>query len=355
MRPFNKNFSSDNAGGISPAILAALLAANEGSTASYGADPWTAQLREIVRELFDAPGAEVFAVTTGTAANALALSALVPPYGAVYCDAAAHIANDECGAPEFFSGGARLLKLPSRDGRLAPEALAAHIKTSRAISVHKSLPCAISISQATEWGTVYSAEQVQLLGAQARALGLALHMDGARFANALAALGGTPAALTWQAGVDVLSLGATKNGAMAAEAVIFFRPELAREFARRRKRAGHLWSKSRFLSAQLVAYLSDDLWLTNARQANSMAALLAEGLRHVSGIRLLQAVQANAVFALLPEGLTARLAAAGFLFQPWYPPEQTTAVPGTVPVRFVTGCATAPEDVAALLRAAAGD
>ena len=352
MKPLCKNFSSDNTGGISPAILAALVAANEGA-AAYGTDPWTARLRDTVREIFAAPEAEVFAVTSGTAANALALSALVPPYGAVYCDTAAHIANDECGAPEFFTGGARLITLPSRDGRFSPDALAEHIKAHRATSVHKSLPTAISISQATEWGTVYSAAHVQRIGATARALGLALHMDGARFANALAALGGTPASLSWQAGIDVLSLGATKNGAMAAEAVIFFRPDLAQEFARRRKRAGHLWSKSRFLSAQLIAYFTDGLWLSNARQANMMATLLAEGLMRLDGVLLLQEVHANAVFAALPEIMAARLEAGGFLFQRWYLPQGVPATPGTTPVRFVTGCDITPPDVNALLHAAA--
>ena len=294
----------------------------------------------------------VFAVGTGTAANALALSAVAPPYGAVYCDASAHIETDECGAPEFFTGGAKLLPLPSRDGRLSSDALAAHLEAGRAVGVHKSLPTAISVTQATEWGTVYSPQQLQAIGAQARRLGLSLHMDGARFANALASLGGTPAELTWQAGIDVLTLGATKNGAMAAEAVIFFRPELAQEFARRRKRAGHLWSKARFLSAQLIAYLTDDLWLVNARQANLMATRLAEGLTQLEGVSLLHEVQANEVFVVLPEAMVVRLEAAGFQFYRWYVPQGEPIVPGTTPVRFVTGCGIQPNDVDALLAGA---
>lgn len=352
MKPIRKNFGSDNVGPISPAILAAMVAANEGAVPSYGGDPWTAQLQSVVRTVFEAPDAQVFAVATGTAANALALSAMVPPYGGVYCDASAHIENDECGAPEFFTGGAKLLTLPSRDGRLSPAALYAHVEASRAIGVHKSKPAAISITQATEWGTIYSLEQVRAIGSTARDLGLSLHMDGARFANALATLGCSPAAITWQAGIDVLVLGATKNGAMAAEAIIFFRPDLADEFARRRKRAGHLWSKARYLSAQLVAYLTDDLWLDNARQANAMATRLAGGLLGLEGARLLHEVQSNELFAVLPEPVIARLEAAGFLFYRWYLPPEEPVIPGTVAVRLVTGLETDAADVDALLAAA---
>lgn len=352
MKPIRKNFGSDNVGPISPAILAAMVAANEGAVPSYGGDPWTAQLQSVVRTVFEAPDAQVFAVATGTAANALALSAMVPPYGGVYCDASAHIENDECGAPEFFTGGAKLLTLPSRDGRLSPAALYAHVEASRAIGVHKSKPAAISITQATEWGTIYSLEQVRAIGSTARDLGLSLHMDGARFANALATLGCSPAAITWQAGIDVLVLGATKNGAMAAEAIIFFRPDLADEFARRRKRAGHLWSKARYLSAQLVAYLTDDLWLDNARQANAMATRLAGGLLGLEGARLLHEVQSNELFAVLPEPVIARLEAAGFLFYRWYLPPEEPVIPGTAAVRLVTGLETDAADVDALLAAA---
>ena len=352
MKPIRKNFGSDNVGPISPAILDALNAANAGAVPSYGGDQWTAQLQEVVRTTFEAPDAEVFAVATGTAANALALSALVPPYGGVYCDASSHIENDECGAPEFFTGGAKLLTLPSLDGKLSPAALRASLEASRAIGVHKSRPTAISITQATEWGTAYSLEQVRAVGDAARSLSLSLHMDGARFANALATLGCTPADTTWRAGVDVLSLGATKNGAMAAEAVVFFRPELADEFARRRKRAGHLWSKARYLSAQLVAYLSDDLWLANARQANAMATRLAEGLLQLDGASLLHPVQSNEVFVSLPEPVVARLEAQGFLFYRWHLPQGLDMVAGRLPIRLVAGFDTQACDVDALLQAA---
>ena len=353
MKPIGKNFGSDNVGPVSPAILAAMIEANQGAMPSYGGDPWTARLQDLVRTVFEAPDAEVFAVATGTAANALALSALVPPYGGVYCDAGSHIENDECGAPEFFTGGAKLLTLPSRDGRLSPDALAAHLEASRAIGVHKSKPTAISLTQATEWGTIYSLEQLRALGATARDLGLSLHMDGARFANALATLGCSPAETTWRAGIDVLTLGATKNGAMAAEAVIFFRPgRFTEEFARRRKRAGHLWSKSRYLAAQLVGYLEDDLWLRNATRANALATRLADGLGRLPGVRLLHEVQSNELFAVLPEPTIVRLEAAGFVFYRWYLPPGEPVGPGTAAVRLVTGPGTEPDDVDALLTAA---
>ncbi|WP_419727984.1 threonine aldolase family protein [Lichenicola sp.] len=351
MKPIRKNFGSDNVGPVSPAIMAAMVEANTGAVPSYGGDQWTAQLAALTRDVFETE-VEVFSVATGTAANALALSALVPPYGAVYCDSSAHVDTDECGAPEFFTGGAKLLGLPSYDGRLSPAALRAHLEASRAIGVHKSKPTAITITQATEWGTVYALDEVQAIGETAQSLGLSLHMDGARFANAMATLGCSPAEITWKAGVDVLSLGATKNGAMAAEAVVFFRRDLAVEFARRRKRAGHLWSKARFLSAQLIAYLSDDLWLRNARQANAMALRLAQGLVRIRGARLLHEVQSNEVFVVLPEPVIGRLEAAGFLFYRWYLPAGQTLEAGTASVRLVTGLDTEAADVDALLDAA---
>jgi threonine aldolase len=352
MTPIRKNFSSDNVGPISPAVLASLIEANQGAVPSYGGDLWTARLTELVRATFEAPDAEVFAVATGTAANALALSALVPPYGGVYCDACAHIENDECGAPEFFSGGAKLMALPSADGKLSPDALSAHMEASRALGIHKNLPMALSITQATEWGMTYSLDDVRALGALAGRLGLSVHMDGARFANAVATLGCSPADITWRSGVDVLSLGATKNGAMAAEAVVFFKPSLAHEFARRRKRAGHLWSKARYLSAQLIGYLTDDLWLANARHANRAASRLADGLAGLDGVDLLFPVQSNEVFVVLPEPMIARLEADGFVFYRWYLPYGIGARPDAAPVRLVTALDTTDADVDAFLAAA---
>ncbi len=351
--PIRKNFSSDNVGPVSPAILQAMIEANQGAVPSYGGDPWTERLTALVRQAFEAPDALVFAVSTGTAANALALSAMVPPYGAVYCDAAAHIQNDECGAPEFFMGGAKLLTLPSHDGKLDPDALLANLEAGRALGINRVLPTAISITQATEWGTVYSLEHLRAVGALARRLELSLHMDGARFANALATLDCAPADLTWRAGVDVLSLGATKNGAMAAEAVVFFDPSLAHEFGRRRKRAAHLWSKARYLSAQLIGYLENDLWLDNARAANRAARRLADGLQALDGVALLLPVQANELFVVLPDGLIARLRDAGYVFYDWYLPAGVAARQGASPVRLVTALDMTDADVDGLLAALA--
>jgi threonine aldolase len=308
------NFRSDNVTGIAPEILAAIAAANAGAAASYGADAVTERLTQRVSEIFEHEAA-VFPVATGTAANALALASVTPVWGAIYCHEASHVQTDECGAPEFFAGGAKLLPLAGADAKLAPAAIEAAM-IERGV-VHHVQPAAISISQATEAGTVYQANEIAALAAVARRHGLALHMDGARFANAVAALGCRPADLAWRAGVDVLSLGATKNGALAAEAVVFFDPAKADGFAYRRKRGGHLFSKMRFLSAQLDAYLADGLWLRNARHANAMAGRIAAGLAALPGARLRHPVEANEVFVELPEAAIAALDAAGFGFYRW--------------------------------------
>ena len=343
MKQIRKNFGSDNVVTADPVVMQAVLAANDGDTASYGADPWTDRLEALVCDLFETD-ALVFPVATGTAANALALSALVPPYGSVYCDAVAHINNDEGGAPEFFTGGAKLMTLPSADGRVDPACLEQAIARRRVSGVHQSPAAAISLTQATEWGTTYPLAHVRAVADVAGANGLRVHMDGARFANALVHLGCTPAEATWKAGVDVLSLGATKNGAMAAEAVVFFAASLAEDFARRRKRGGHLFSKQRFLSAQLLAYLEHDLWLRNGAQANAMAARLAVGLAALPGASLAQPVEANEVFALLPETRVARLQAADYVFYRWAEAGEAGAI-----VRLVCAFDTTVQDVDALL------
>ena len=293
------NFCSDNVAGAAPEILAALAAANRGAAMPYGADAVTARLQRKVAEIFETEVA-VFPVATGSAANSLALSVMAPPYGAIYCHEAAHINVDECGAPEFFTGGAKLVDLAGADGKLHAGDLAAALAGAGAGIVHHVQPAAISLTQASECGTVYSPHELHEIADLARANGLKLHLDGARFANAVAGLGCSPADLTWRAGVDALSLGATKNGALAAEAVVFFDRALAAAFGYRRKRAGHLFSKMRFLSAQLEAYLSDDLWLRNARHANRLADRLAQGLAGLPGARLVYPVQANEVFVALP-------------------------------------------------------
>jgi threonine aldolase len=340
------NFRSDNVTGAAPEILAALAAANEGSAASYGADPITARVQRRLSEVFEREVA-VFPVATWTAANALSVSALTPPWGVVYCHTESHVQVDECGAPEFYTGGAKLMSLEGADGKLTPAASEAVLGEPGI--VHSAQPDCISISQATEAGTVYTPDEVAALGALARRRGLGLHMDGARFANALVSLNAIPAALTWRAGVDVLSFGATKNGALAAEAVVFFDPARAADVGYRRKRAGHLFSKMRFLSAQLDAYLTDELWLKNARHANRMAARLAEGLTAVPGARLLYPVQANEIFIELPEPVIAALEAAQVGFYRW-------GGPGSGSLRLVTAFNTRAEDidaVAALARRAA--
>jgi threonine aldolase len=331
----SRNFKSDNVTPVCDAIMAAINAANVGAVASYGADPLTQALQTAASEVFSTEVA-IFPVTTGTAANALALAQIVPPYGAVYCHDTAHIVTDECGAPEFFTGGAKMMGLPAADGKIRPEQVANAIAFAEDMGVHHVKPAAVSLSQATEWGTVYGVTEVSALAAVAKRYGLPVHMDGARFANALVHLGCTPAEATWKSGVDVLSLGATKNGALCAEAVVFFDQRQARDFERRRKQAGHLWSKLRFVSAQLLAYFENGLWLDNARHANAMASALAQGLLHVDGASLLQSVEANEVFAVLPETTVAALESQGFGFYRW---PTSTPLDG-VTIRLVTSYST---------------
>ncbi|HLQ12253.1 MAG TPA: low specificity L-threonine aldolase [Steroidobacteraceae bacterium] len=340
-----RSFASDTITPMAPEVLEALARVNQGTAHSYGEDPESERLSALARELFETE-VEIFPVATGTAANALALSAIVPPYGAIYCHRIAHINTDECGAPEFYSGGAKLLALDSADGKIRPAQLSGPIAHAREMGVHHVQPSAISVSQATEWGTVYSLSEIAALASGAHAHGLAVHMDGARFANAMVHLGCTPAEATWKCGIDVLSLGATKNGALAAEAVIFFRPELARGFDRRRKRGGHLWAKGRYLSAQLTACLENGLWLRHARTANALATRLAHGLASC-GIALIQAVEANEVFAAFPAPLIAALRAQGFEFYEWPAPPGL----GSPVVRLVTAFDMREADVDVLLAA----
>ncbi|MCK0206680.1 low specificity L-threonine aldolase [Starkeya koreensis] len=336
-------FGSDNVAGVSPAILAALAAANEGPMPSYGADEISARVEARLSQLFEREVA-VFLVSTGTAANALSLAALTPPWGAVLCHAESHIENDECGAPEFFSGGAKLIHVPGAEAKIDPQALAEAARRNRG-DVHCVQPAAVSITQASELGTLYSVAETAAIGAVCRQAGLPLHMDGSRFANAVAALSASPAEMTWKAGVDVLSFGATKNGALGVEAIVLFDRERAGELAFRRKRAGHLSSKMRFLAAQMEAYLADDLWLANARQANAMAARLDAGLRALPGVTVQGRVEANMLFAQLPQTMIEGLLAQGFRFY--------TDRWGAGVVRLVTSFATREEDVDRLLEAAA--
>jgi threonine aldolase len=282
---------------------------------------------------------EALWVATGTAANSLALAALCPPYGSIVCHRDAHIQNDECGAPEFYTHGAKLLLAEGEGAKLTPGSVEALLATVRN-DVHQVQPAALSITNATEYGLVYSPKEVAALGDVAKARGLAFHMDGARFANAVARLGCSPADLTWRAGLDALSFGFVKNGGMSAEALIFFKPELRQQTLYRRKRAGHLLSKGRFLAAQLLAMLENDLWLHNARAANDSAARLAAA----AGDRLVIPVEANEIFLKVTPEEAARLRAQGFDFYDWGPGE----------ARLVTAWDSDPAEVEALAAAIEG-
>ncbi len=307
------NFASDNVAGALPEVIAAVTDAAQADAMPYGNDPWTERVTARLRGLFESD-LWAFPVATGTAANALALSAVCPPFGTVFCHALSHATTDECGAPEFYTGGAKLTLVDGPDGRIDPVALAAAIAVARPHGVHNMPPAAVTVTQASEAGTVYAADHLEAIAAIAKENGLVLHMDGARFGNALAALDVSAADATWRRGVDVLSFGATKGGAMAAEAVVFFREELAAAFGERRKRGGHLLSKMRFVSAQLDGYLSGDAWLRAARAANAGAARLAAGLAATDGVALVREPEANIVFAQLPLPVLDALEADGFGF-----------------------------------------
>ena len=267
------NFASDNGAGVAPDILEAISASSRVNAPAYGADDYSQRATAMLSEVFETK-VEAFLVATGTAANALALSALARPWEAVFCHEEAHIHDDECSAPEFFTGGAKLVGIPGEGGKLTPRALAETLERFPRGLVKSAQPGALSLSQATEAGTIYGVDEIAALSRTARAAGVRTHMDGARFANALVSLGVSPADMTWRAGIDALSFGATKNGALACEAVVFFDPALARTFAYLRKRAGHTLSKGRFLGAQMEAYLTGGLWLQarRARQRHSRAA-----------------------------------------------------------------------------------
>ena len=345
------NFASDNASGASEKILRALGAANAGPATAYGGDAFSSAAAVRLCEIFERDCA-VHLVSTGTAANALALAALTPPWGAVFCHEEAHIGEDECGAPEFYTGGAKLVGVAGENGKLTPAALAATLKRFPRGVPHHVQGAALSLSQVTEAGTVYSRSELAALSAVARQAGLHVHMDGARFANALLALGCTPAEMTWKAGIDVLSFGATKNGALACEAVIFFDPAKAANFTFQRKRGGHTWSKGRFLGAQMAAYLEGNHWLETASHANACAARLAKGLAAIPGVRLAFPAEANEVFPIVPRAAETALRVAGAQIYEWVcrsVPPALRPGPGEVPLRLVTSFATQDAEIEALL------
>lgn len=334
-------FASDNVSSACPEVMEALITANNGIALSYGADQHTENLAIMLSEIFERQVA-VFPVLSGTAANALALSAITPSYGKVFCHQMSHINTDECAAPEFFTGGAKLIPIDSNDGKIRASNLISMIRGKG--NVHSAQPATLSITQSCEVGTVYQLEEIAELSDAAHQHGLKVHMDGARFANALASLDVSPAQMTWKSGVDVLTLGGTKNGCIAAEAVVFFNPEQVGAFAFLHKRSGQLISKMRFVSAQLEAYISNDLWLKNARHANAMAARLSAEMAAMKGIELAYATESNEVFAHLPEIVIERLARQGY---------QVTEgeLDETAPPRFVTAWNTQLNEVDALLDA----
>jgi threonine aldolase len=306
-----RHFASDNYAGITPEAWAALAEANQGHEPAYGNDRWTQRAADLIREQFETP-CEVFFVFNGTAANSLALAHSTQSYHSVLCHSVAHVETDECGAPEFFCNGTKLLQLPGEDGRLTPAGIEEAVK--RRTDIHYPKPAVVTVTQATEVGTIYTPAELRAIGSMAKKHGLKFHMDGARFANAVAALGVAPREITWQAGVDVLCFGGTKNGIHVGEAVVFFNRELAREFDYRAKQGGQLCSKMRFVSAPWLGMLQDGAWLRYAGHANAMARLMHSLIREIPGVKVLFPQQVNSVFVDLPKPTIQALWAKGWLF-----------------------------------------
>ncbi|MEM9060726.1 MAG: beta-eliminating lyase-related protein [Pseudomonadota bacterium] len=347
-------FTSDNASGGALEIMAALAEAEAGYVMPYGNEEITARAQAKVREVFEAPDAAVYFVATGTAANALGLACLCPPWATIYCHRGSHIEEDECGAPEFFTGGSKLTLLDGDDAKMTEAGLRAAVEGAAPRGVQNVQKGALSLTQATEAGAAYTVEEVRTLAGIARNADVPVHMDGTRIANALARQNVSPAEMTWRAGVDVLCLGATKNGALAAEAVILFDPERAWEFELRRKRGGHLFSKMRFLSAQIDAYLSDGLWLRLAGHSNRMADLLADGIASTPGASLTNAVGANMLFPEITLEQHRRLQAAGAGYYPLTAFDAEGPGNQTLRIRLVTSFRTTEEDVERFLDALRG-
>lgn len=310
------HFASDNTGPAHPEVMAALARANDGWMMPYGADPIMDEVRDGIRATFDAPDAVVHLVATGTAANSLALATLSQPWETIFCAAQAHVHEDECNAPEFFTGGAKLTLVPGGD-KMTPEALRATVSAEETRGVHGPGRGPVSLTNVTERGRLYSLAELSALCDVAKEFGLPVHLDGARFANAIAATNATPADMTWKIGVDVLSFGGTKNGLLGVEAVVFFNPAQAQEFEYRRKRAGHLFSKHRYLSAQMQAYLADDLWRRLGAEANAKAARLIAGLKATGRVTFMYEPQANMVFCAFPRAAHQRLHEAGAQYYIW--------------------------------------
>ena len=347
------NFVSDNVVGASAPVLEALVRANGGALPAYGNDEITKRVEATFAQIFETEVA-VFAVTTGTAANGLSLAAAVPPWGLCLCHRESHVIDDECGAPEFFMHGAKMVGLPGIAGKLPALAVARYLD-GLSKTVSQMPPKALSLSQVTECGTVYSLAEIEALSEVCRARGLALHMDGARFANALVSLGTTPAEMTWKRGVDILSFGATKNGCLMAEAVVVFDKALADGLNYRRKRAGQIISKGRLIAAQFEGYFAGDHWLHNATRANGLARRLCEGLGALPGVRFAWPVEANEVFPIIPKSLDKALRAAGAAYHAWTSgslPEDEAVGPDEVMIRLVLSFANEESQVERFLETA---
>ncbi|MBW8308250.1 MAG: low specificity L-threonine aldolase [Candidatus Paracaedibacteraceae bacterium] len=322
------NFQSDNTSIVAPQVIEAILNANHETALSYGQDAVTQAAKQKFNQIFERD-VEVFFTSTGTAANGLALATLCPPYGAIFAHEEAHIITDEANAVEGFTGGAKIIPLKGQQGKIDPGELDQRIHTWKGRRPHSPLPAVLSLTQATETGTVYTVDEIKVLSKIAKENGLYVHMDGARFANALVSLGETAAAVTWKAGVDVLSVGGTKNGAMAAEAVVFFNHDLSKNADYVHKRMGQLFSKMRFFSSQFLALFDGDLWLRHAYNANQLATQVAEILQRCEGVKLLYPVEVNEIFAIMPARLANHIRAQGITFYDW-------GVPGQNQYRFVT-------------------
>jgi threonine aldolase len=309
-------FASDNAGPAHPKVMEALNAANAGYQSGYGADTQMNDVRDMVRNMFEAPQAAVYLTATGTAANSILLATMANPWDTIFCSPMAHIHEDECNAPEFYSG-AKLTLVPAENAKMTPDALRAAIEAEQSRGVHGPQRGPVSITQVTEKGTVHTLDELRALTAVAQGFGCKTHLDGARFSNALVALDCTAAEMTWKAGVDTVSFGGTKNGLLGVEACVIFDPDLAWEFELRRKRGGHLFSKHRYLSAQMQAYLTDNLWHDLASAANANCARLAAGLRKYAATEFLFEPEANMIFARLPRRDHKRLLDSGANYYVW--------------------------------------
>lgn len=342
-------FTSDNAGPAHPKVLQALLNANTGYAQGYGADPIMDEVRQMVRDMFEAPEAAVYLVATGTAANSILLATLANPWDTIFCTPMAHIQEDECNAPEFYSG-AKLTLVPAENAKMTPATLRTAMLAEGSRGVHGPQRGPVSITQVTEKGTVHSVDEIRALTDVAHEFGSKVHLDGARFCNALVALGCSAAEMTWKAGIDVVSFGGTKNGLMGVECCVIFDPKLAWEFELRRKRGGHLFSKHRYLSAQMKAYLTGDLWREMAVSANATTAQLAEGLRAHNRAEILYPVDANIIFCRLPRSDHQRLLAAGAMFYTWDGDPDVGDPDEMLTARFVTDWSMTADQVARFLQ-----